>query len=166
MATFSVAGKRKKGKEKEGRGGGRGGGEKAMVAAAGTGGDGSSSSSSNDNNKPKPRSMNDDPLWPYKILLRREGRPDLTPLKPKLHRVAVLLFVTAASACLTGLVAGLWQAGAVIWKTIDEFRRRQGGGAGTGAMLWQKGKKSVAAVMVKGRGPTVSPSRSPGGMSE
>jgi hypothetical protein len=66
----------------------------------------------------KAPTMNDDELWPYKMLLRREGRPDLTPLQPKLHRLAVVLFVGAASLLTTGLVAGAWRVGEEVWRRV------------------------------------------------
>jgi len=70
-----------------------------------------SSKSSLSSPPPAVRSMNDDPLWSYKILFRREGRPDLTPLQPKMHRLAVLVFVALASFLGVGLGAGVWKVG-------------------------------------------------------
>jgi len=73
-----------------------------------------SSSSSSSSVSPPSRavqSMNDDALWPYKILFRREGRPDLVPLEPKLHRLAAIVFVAVASLLGVGLGAGLWKMG-------------------------------------------------------
>ena len=107
-ATFSCAGASKRGKKR-----GKaatvavgGGGSKSPAAAAATAAAAAS----------KAPTMNDDELWPYKMLLRREGRPDVSPLQPKLHRLAVVLFVGAASVCLTGLVAGAWRLGEEVWR--------------------------------------------------
>jgi hypothetical protein len=53
---------------------------------------------------------NGDALWPYKLLLRREGRPDETPLRSKPHRLAVAVFVVAVSVLSVGVAAAVAQA--------------------------------------------------------
>lgn len=66
------------------------------------------------------RGMNNDPLWSYKILLRREGRPDVTPLSPRLHRLGVCIFVTAVSSLGVGLGAGLWKGGHALGRWLRQ----------------------------------------------
>lgn len=61
-----------------------------------------------------------DALFPYKLLLRREGRPDATPLRRKPHRLAALVFVAALAAAVTGLgfaaaQAAAWALGVLRW---------------------------------------------------
>lgn len=46
-----------------------------------------------------------DTLFPYKLILRREGRPDETPLRRKPHRLAVSVFLLALSAAAVGFAA-------------------------------------------------------------
>lgn len=64
--------------------------------------------------KPKPAAPvagpgSGDALFPYKLILRREGRPDETPLRRKPHRLAVSVFLLALSAAAVGLAAGVAQ---------------------------------------------------------
>jgi hypothetical protein len=51
-----------------------------------------------------------DALFSYKLILRREGRPDETPLRRKPHRLAVAVFLVAFSAAVVGLGAVAAQA--------------------------------------------------------
>jgi len=82
-----------------------------------------SSKSSLSSPPPAVRSMNDDPLWSYKILFRREGRPDLTPLQPKMHRLAVLVFLALASFLGVGLGAGVWKVGEEVARWLRAGKR-------------------------------------------
>lgn len=54
-------------------------------------------------------SSSGDALEPYKLLLRRVGRPDSTPLHRKPHRLAVALFVLGFSLAAAGVTALLGQ---------------------------------------------------------
>lgn len=76
----------------------------------------SSSSQAPEKNKKTPAAGpgSGDALFPYKLILRREGRPDETPLKRKPHRLAVSLFLVALSAAAVGLGAVVAQVVAFV----------------------------------------------------
>jgi len=88
-----------------------------------------------------PRPPSDDALWAYKLVLRREGRPDETPLRGKPHRLAVAFFVVAVSAVAAGAGALVAQGLALVLERLRSVAREVQG-------PWTDGRRGLFGWMV------------------
>lgn len=68
--------------------------------------------------KRSPSESSRDVLAPYKLLLRKVGRPDASPLRKKPHRLAVALFLLGFSVAAAGAAALVAQVVGLLLATL------------------------------------------------